>query len=74
MLIEKYKYYKYKIRYKSSFRYRAAKIWNNLPDVLKSMPYNDFKLKLKNDTDILMTILIGTQAMGKITNKDFTYY
>ena len=61
-------------RYKSSFRYRASLIWNNIPDEIKEKSYDAFKIELKRNEKLLDSILIGTITSGKALDEAFIYY
>lgn len=54
------------VKYKLSFRYRAAILWNNIQDCVKNKRYDDFKVFIKNNSHILNNISIEKDYSGKI--------
>ena len=65
--------YKY-TNYKASFAYRAAVLWNNLPDIIKQKSDTEFKNHLRKNVDCLMNILLNTTAQGRGKCNEFTYF
>ena len=60
------------VDYKRSFRYRAAIVWNNLPNDLPELPsYNSFKSNLKK-SDVLEKISFNLTGRALRSN-DFIY-
>lgn len=62
------------IRYKTSFRYRASVLWNNLADDIKRKSYETFKLDLTKDVSILNQIQFQTFISGKALDDAYEYY
>ena len=46
------------LKYKRSFMYRSATLWNKLPDNIKELEYDAFKSKLSQNPNILENIII----------------
>ena len=57
------------MKYRNSFSYRAAIIWNNLADELKQKPYESFKSAIKENKCYLNQIQIDKIYNGKILRR-----